>query len=892
MAYNNDRWTTEDDLKFTDFTPALLDIVLNAQTPLTVGVFGPWGSGKTSVLQILKKDIEAKGLTSLRAAWFTAWKYDRHEALWRAFILRVLDALFPRESGDEPREERKIIPKKELTGSQKIQVERLEHLKRALYQAVEWQELGPPLLDLKEAGKELAKLPAFLLFAAARSEEIAKTLGIAPDLAKLVSREARTYRLNQLASMEEFEATFQEAVRVILGKKGRLIIFVDDLDRCLPEKAIEVLEAIKLFLEVEGTVFVLGMDREVIEQGIEARYKDCFRGEGKERAELPIRGDTYLQKIVQVPFYLPPLTVDSVGDYIQTLEKDIPAEDKLTEMTRLVFAHGLFPNPRQVKQALNIFRLVKQVALARQTRKALDEGSVAWPLLAKTVMIQTQWPELYRDWRQYPTLAQTLEAEYARAPLTEEAALRGQPEWRAAKGAEEPEKKQEGQPDEKKAGASAGGLLEPYLKERRKYALLERMLGFPTPEGEEESGERARFAGLNIDQMRVYAQLAGAAGSEQPAVEVAGDLWADLLSGDTAKIADAVARVEEKQKEPVRKQLEGAMRSPAQPAKSRAGAGVALAKLGDARRGVGIAADGLPDILWYRVPAGVFQMGTPKERIPDLIKRYGGEERWYQDEADRHPVDLREFYIARFPVTVAQFQAFVGAGGYGKKIYWPEAAKADVWKGGKVQGIGDSEPRVGPLRLGEPWDLPNHPVVAITWYEALAFCRWLDERWRQGGGGLSLWARGEVKTSKEDAAQWRIMLPSEAEWEKAARGERGGEFPWGDEANPDFANFDKTGIGATSAVGCFPQGASSYGAEEMSGNVWEWTRSLYKEYPYDPKDATREDLSAAKDADRVLRGGSFFYGDLVVRCAYRIRLYPFNYYGYLGFRLVLSPVGL
>ena len=94
-GYLTDYWTDEDHLFFSDFRPALLDIVTSAQTPLTVGVFGPWGSGKTSLLRMLEQDIAGKGLPTLRTVWFTAWKYDRHEALWRALILRVLDALYP-----------------------------------------------------------------------------------------------------------------------------------------------------------------------------------------------------------------------------------------------------------------------------------------------------------------------------------------------------------------------------------------------------------------------------------------------------------------------------------------------------------------------------------------------------------------------------------------------------------------------------------------------------------------------------------------------------------------------------------------------------------------------------------------------------------------------------
>ena len=104
--WSNDYYTLTDHLKFEDFRPTLGDIILHADTPLTIGVFGPWGSGKTSLLRMLRQDVEAATGAKVRTAWVTAWKYDRQEALWRAFILRVLDALYPREDGPGPIEER------------------------------------------------------------------------------------------------------------------------------------------------------------------------------------------------------------------------------------------------------------------------------------------------------------------------------------------------------------------------------------------------------------------------------------------------------------------------------------------------------------------------------------------------------------------------------------------------------------------------------------------------------------------------------------------------------------------------------------------------------------------------------------------------------------------
>jgi formylglycine-generating enzyme required for sulfatase activity len=209
---------------------------------------------------------------------------------------------------------------------------------------------------------------------------------------------------------------------------------------------------------------------------------------------------------------------------------------------------------------------------------------------------------------------------------------------------------------------------------------------------------------------------------------------------------------------------------------------------------------------------------------------------------------LPTYYVSRYPVTVAQFRAFVEDSGY----------------------------RVDERSLNDP---DNHPVRWVRWDDAVAYCRWLTKKLRDVGG-----VSEPLRTWLQDEG-YQVRLPSEAEWEKAARGTDGRRYPWGADLDSNKANYRDTGIGDTSAVGCFPGGMSPYGVEEMSGNVWEWTRSLWKDYPYDPTDG-REDPDA-KD-NRVLRGGSWRPHRRCARCAYRSWDLPVGFSPDLGFRVVVS----
>ncbi len=260
------------------------------------------------------------------------------------------------------------------------------------------------------------------------------------------------------------------------------------------------------------------------------------------------------------------------------------------------------------------------------------------------------------------------------------------------------------------------------------------------------------------------------------------------------------------------------------------------------------------------IPAGPFTMGTGLAEIERLAAEFEMARAWAEKgrfgrERPQHVVMLPAYWIGRHAVTVGQYQAFVEAGGYHQRRHWTEAGWA--WR----EATGRSQP--------DHWDDDTWtgderlPVVGVSWYEGAAYCRWLS-----------------VETGRG------LRLPSEAEWEKAARGEDRRIFPWGDHFEVTRCNVRAGGLEQTVPVGHFsPAGDSPYGCAEMVGNVSEWTLTRYAPYPYDAGDG-RDD--PAGEAERVTRGGSWHSPMLRARTASRGMNDPHFTDNDLGFRYACS----
>ncbi len=309
-----------------------------------------------------------------------------------------------------------------------------------------------------------------------------------------------------------------------------------------------------------------------------------------------------------------------------------------------------------------------------------------------------------------------------------------------------------------------------------------------------------------------------------------------------------------------------------------------------------------------KIPEGDFIMGTREEDIQKLIGEFGigsdwdGQtlgamlsqephadqliqemgltdgweeldaqvlmKQWYKRETPQHRVFLPTYYIGRYPVTIAQFRAFVLSSGFKPEI--PEG----------LNGIA------------------NHPISHVTWEDAMRYCNWLSQVLANSPKTPEI-----IKELLKN--EWKVCLPSEAEWEKAARGPADQKtptrrYPWGNDFCSDRANLKEIGLGTTTSVGSFPKGASFYGLLDMSGNVWEWTRSMWGEdeyivnfpYPYNSADGRESRQDKQLNSLRTLRGASFNNYRRYARCTARRSPLPVLPSSIRGFRTVITSINI
>jgi formylglycine-generating enzyme required for sulfatase activity len=251
------------------------------------------------------------------------------------------------------------------------------------------------------------------------------------------------------------------------------------------------------------------------------------------------------------------------------------------------------------------------------------------------------------------------------------------------------------------------------------------------------------------------------------------------------------------------------------------------------------------------IPAGKCLMGTSDELVDYMLRNFTWADDWdegdlFQVEQPFHSLILPAFEIGRFPVTNDEYYQFVWEAGYRVPKGW--------------LGFKYNEEEAA------------NPIVGVSRADAMAYCKWLTEKMAVQGS--------------PHGAHGPFRLPSEAEWERAARGNDARIYPWGNDFDPWRCNTKESCKGGTTPVGSFsPSGDSPWGIVDMVGNVWEWTNSTLRSYPYDPNDG-REDVKSQDVC--VIRGGAWYYSHRLARCSSREGALPGYTSNSLGFRVARS----
>jgi formylglycine-generating enzyme required for sulfatase activity len=328
--------------------------------------------------------------------------------------------------------------------------------------------------------------------------------------------------------------------------------------------------------------------------------------------------------------------------------------------------------------------------------------------------------------------------------------------------------------------------------------------------------------------------------------------------------------------------------------RERSEAGDALARLGDPRFDAEFLYlprqyQGKPEPFWgfVEVPAGPFFMGARRRNTNYLADRE-------QPIGSSRKMDFDyTYWIARYPITTGQYRIFIKSGGYEDRGLWtPEgwAWRTGEWdrsvdEGALLEWLKRRPPdmRQRPLLWDEQSHYLNRPVIGVSWFEATAYCRWLDTQLRASvvGGQRTFVIPDDYVLPNG----FVLRLPTEAEWEKAARSASDGRYPWGNAAwDEDRANIGESRIGHPTPVGMYPQGGTPWGVHDFSGNVWEWTLSLYEPYPYQA--GVRSDEPG--DQARVVRGGSWVTNYKYAYATSRLQSIPGGLDNDVGFRPVIS----
>lgn len=358
---------------FVRYSQVLTDLILNSEPHFTLGIFGSWGSGKTTLMQLIYRELmsEFDHGEAVVPVWFNVWRYERETNLIVPLLHTISDEL-------------------------NIHIDRrsaIDHGERTAQALSTLKRLAIKLGDIAKVVAAGAK------FSVSVPGEVFK---VEYDSGKGSDEFKKSQKDNDTGLV--YYDTFRDLAGFMQKQETgtRVVVFIDDLDRCFTEKAIEMLEATKLFLDMSGFIFVMGVDEQVITTAVQSKYGQ----------DAGIRGVDYLKKIVQVPFRLPPLRQRDVEEYVRGIELEQLGSLPVIPLRRIVqvVAAGIQANPRDIKRFLNNFVLTKRIS-----------GDDTDPeKLISLLVIQFRWPEVYhqiaRKVTAFERLAKSLQALYESSP--------------------------------------------------------------------------------------------------------------------------------------------------------------------------------------------------------------------------------------------------------------------------------------------------------------------------------------------------------------------------------------------------------------------------------------------------------------------------------------------
>jgi KAP family P-loop domain len=350
-------------LDFENYVNTICGFILNSPPKFTVGIFGNWGTGKTTLLRNIKANLEDKSCSCVE---FDAWEYEQEPAhISVPLILSILITIY-----SQNRERIDMLQKKQGKN---------QDLKQRLNQVISGLTLkmtfGVPNIASVDVGYDFSK------FSDRRSFNF---LNFNNQLQKFRVEQTKLHEGIDL--IKELINDDENQIVKGSGQDGqlKLVVFIDDLDRCIPEKATQIFEAIKLFFDIPGIVFVLALSNKIIERAIEIKYK-YLEGE--------FRGYDYLKKIIQLPVTIPIWQPKDILEFLSSLLRDYTDEDfkQIFQSNLELIKEGIESNPREVKRFLNLFILSYQILYDELFRNA-DKAVNAKRLLAlQAVRLRWDW---------------------------------------------------------------------------------------------------------------------------------------------------------------------------------------------------------------------------------------------------------------------------------------------------------------------------------------------------------------------------------------------------------------------------------------------------------------------------------------------------------------------